>query len=225
MARHLGHYLESLGLETRRWSRGGDSVEKVLADCPVILVLIRDDAIESFLASADLQDRLLIHASGSLRTARATAMHPLYTFGPDLYTDDVYPCIPFICDDDGPEFSDVFPALENPNWPIAPADRPLYHAACVMGGNFTTLLWNRAMEIFRDLGLPPEAVLPYLERTCANVAEHGPGALTGPLARGDRQTIAANLRALGDDPWSAVYRAIVEAARPGLLDPESEEAK
>ena len=241
LARHLGHYFESRGLEVRRWSRrdrgGADDpalsglrVEDALGPCPVVLVLIRDDAIEPFLSSADLSGRVLIHASGSLCTPLATAMHPLYTFGPELYPADVYPRIPFVCDDDGPEFADVFPDLENPSWRIAPRDRPRYHAACVLGGNFTTLLWTHAMEIFSDVGLPPEVALPYLERTCANVAEHGAAALTGPLARGDRRTILENLAALKGDPWAGVYRAFVEAARPGLLDdgdsdPEPEETK
>jgi len=226
-------------MEVRRWSRRnpvfeGDpsidaaSVEDALDPCAVILVLIRDDAIEPFLESADLSGKVLIHASGSLCTPLATSMHPLYTFGPELYPADVYSRIPFVCADDGPEFAEVFPDLENPSWRIADHDRPRYHAACVLGGNFTTLLWAHAMEIFRDVGLPPEVALPYLERTCANVAEHGGEALTGPLARGDLRTIRENLAALEGDPWAAVYRAFVGATRPGLLeeaesDPEPEE--
>ncbi|MCL7983879.1 MAG: DUF2520 domain-containing protein [marine benthic group bacterium] len=223
VARHLGHYLDTLGLEVRRWTRSATTApELALAGCPVILLWIRDDAIEPFLDRADFSGRTLIHASGSLRTPMAHAMHPLYTFGPELYPDDVYPAIPFVCDEDGPSFSQVFPDLANPSWTIASDQRPLYHAACVMGGNFSTLLWNRAMQIFRELGVPPEAAVPYLERTCANVAQHGPGALTGPLARGDRRTIEANLNALEGDDWGRVYRAIVEAARPGLLDDNPE---
>ncbi|MGW8283064.1 MAG: DUF2520 domain-containing protein [Gemmatimonadota bacterium] len=230
VARHLAHYFTQEGLEIRRWARRptpGDSdygeadragVEEVLASCPVVLVLIRDDAIEPFLASVDLSGRTLIHASGSLCTPFATSMHPLYTFGPDLYPAAVYPRIPFVCDDDGPEFASIFPGLRNPTWRIAPGDRSRYHAACVLGGNFTTLLWAHAMEIFREVGLPAAAALPYLERTCANVAQHGSEALTGPLVRGDRRTILSNLAALEGDPWAAVYRAFVEAVRPGWFD-------
>jgi predicted short-subunit dehydrogenase-like oxidoreductase (DUF2520 family) len=223
LASHLGHYLQTLGLEVHRWTRDASATpEQTLAGCPVILLWIRDDAIEPFLNRTDFSGRTLIHASGSLRTTLAHAMHPLYTFGPELYPAEVYPTIPFICDAEGPGFGEVFPDLANPNWTIAADQRPLYHAACVMGGNFSTLLWNRAMEIFRELGVPPEATIPYLERTCANVAQHGAGALTGPLARGDRRTIEANLAALGSDPWSEVYRAIVRAARPELLKIEAE---
>jgi predicted short-subunit dehydrogenase-like oxidoreductase (DUF2520 family) len=232
LARHLGHYLSDRGQAVHNWSRRTAdapedgaapdiAVEEALAACPIVLVLIKDDAIEPFLASVDLTGKTLIHASGSLRTNLATSMHPLYTFGPGLYPQDVYPRIPFVCDEDGPEFPAVFPHLENPNWRIASRDRPRYHAACVMGGNFTTLLWAHAMEIFRDVGLPPEAALPYLERTCANVAEHGGEALTGPLVRGDRRTILENLAALQGDPWAAVYQAFVQAARPDLL-PEAD---
>lgn len=230
VARHLIHYFAQQGLEIRRWSRrpsptdthdagsGQIPVEEALGSCPVVLVLIRDDAIEPFLKSVDLSGRTLIHASGSVSTPFATSMHPLYTFGPELYPTAVYPRIPFVCDDDGPEFASVFPALRNPTWRIAPGDRLRYHAACVLGGNFTTLLWARAMQMFREVGLPAEAALPYLERTCANVAEHGSEALTGPLVRGDRRTILSNLAALEGDPWAAVYRAFVEAVRPGWLD-------
>ena len=225
LARHLGYYLAQQGQEVRHWSRrtpSSTTVEDALESCAVVLVLIRDDAIAPFLSTVDLSGKLLIHASGSLRTPLATSMHPLYTFGPELYQADVYPRIPFVCDDDGPEFEAVFPDLENPSWRIAPRDRPRYHAACVLGGNFTTLLWAHAMEIFRDVGLPAEVALPYLERTCANVAEHGGEALTGPLARGDRRTIMENLAALKGDPWAAVYRAFVGAARPDLsIDADS----
>ncbi len=223
VALHLGHYLESLGLVVRRWTRTAASTpERALAGCPVILLWIRDDAIEPFLRRTEFSGRTLIHASGSLRTPFAHAMHPLYTFGPELYPDDVYPTIPFVCDEEGPSFGQVFPDLANPSWTISSEQRPLYHAACVLGGNFSTLLWNRALAILSELGVPSEAAIPYLKRTCANVAEHGPGALTGPLARGDLGTIEANLKALEGDAWGEAYRAIVEAARPGLLDQESE---
>ena len=115
LARHLGYYLAQQGQVVRHWSRrtpSSTTVEDALESCAVVLVLIRDDAIAPFLSTVDLSGKLLIHASGSLRTPLATSMHPLYTFGPELYQANVYPRIPFVCDDDGPEFEAVFPDLE-----------------------------------------------------------------------------------------------------------------
>ena len=52
--------------------------------------------------------------------------------------------------------------------------------------------------------------------------EHAPAtAQTGPLARGDRQTVRANLEALGTDPYRDVYAAFVRAVAPELLEGSS----
>ena len=51
-----------------------------------------------------------------------------------------------------------------------------------------------------------------VERTAANTLRQGGAALTGPLARGERGTIARDLEGLDGDPFRDVYLAVADAA-------------
>jgi predicted short-subunit dehydrogenase-like oxidoreductase (DUF2520 family) len=215
VARHFLHYLKLLGLSASVWSRHapGPSPPEALAPCRTVLLLISDDAIEPFaIAWPQLQTKRLVHFSGSLETAVAEAAHPLMTFGPRLYDLDEYRRIPFMLDRGGTPFRELLPGLPNPSFTMSAADRPYYHALCVMAGNFSTMLWLKLFDEFqRRLGIPPSAAHPYLARMTANLITDAGTALTGPLSRGDARAVSRNLRALERDPFHAVYTAFVKA--------------
>ncbi|HEY3384721.1 MAG TPA: DUF2520 domain-containing protein [Vicinamibacterales bacterium] len=222
VARHFRHYFSLIGLSVRTWSRDkpdGSSRHDVaapheaLASCHTVLLLIDDSAIEPFVhAWPDLRHKRLVHCSGSLVTAVAEAAHPLMTFGPDLYDADTYRAIPFLLDAGRTPFTELLPGLPNPSFTIPAAERPYYHALCVMAGNFSTLLWRKLFdELERRFGIPASAAHPYLQRVAANLVADAGGALTGPLARGDTGTMAADLHALEGDQLHGVYAAFVRA--------------
>jgi predicted short-subunit dehydrogenase-like oxidoreductase (DUF2520 family) len=181
----------------------------VLAEADIILLAISDDALEPFLADhPELGTRPLVHFSGSLVLAGAHGFHPLMTFGPELYDLETYRTIPFVGEARGPGFGNLFPGFRNPSWVIDSELKPLYHALCVLAGNFTTLLWSKAFHDFEErLGLPREALHPYLTCTCGNTIAAGCEALTGPLSRGEVETVARDLRALEGDDFADIYRA------------------
>ena len=223
VARHMAHYFDLLGLPHVDWSRrsaGNVSPSATLTQCDVVLVLVSDAAIEEFLTANDeLREKTLIHLSGSLVTLLAKGMHPLTTFGADLYDRVTYESIPFVCEDGEPRFEDVFPELSNPRYTLAADLKPLYHGLAVMAGNFTMLLWNKLFHTFEEqLQLPPSIALPYLRQVAANLEKTPDTASTGPIARGDRDTIRANLAALAADPYRDVYVAFVKAVAPELLE-------
>jgi predicted short-subunit dehydrogenase-like oxidoreductase (DUF2520 family) len=210
VARHIAHYLELEGLPFVRWHRAMSlSVQTAIAEADVVLLAISDDALEAFVADhPELWDRSPVHFSGSLVLAGVYGLHPLMTFGTELYDLETYRSIPFIGEHGGIGFGEVFPSLKNPSWTIDPDQKPLYHALCVLAGNCTTLLWSKAFDDFEErLGLPPETLQPFLNRTCGNTSAVGREALTGPFSRGDVETIARDLRALDGDGFADVYRA------------------
>jgi len=213
VARHLSHYFTLLGIPMRVWSRrtSTDAPVEALAPCRTVLLLIRDSAIEPFVAAwPGLKEHRLVHCSGSLMTSAADCVHPLMTFAPGLYDLETYRRIPFVLDAGGRALDDLLPGVPNPWFTIAPQDRPLYHALCVMAGNFTTLLWRELFTRFEDrFGIPGSAAQPFLAQTAKNLAADASHALTGPLARRDADTIAANLRALDGDRLKDIYAAFV----------------
>ena len=93
---------------------------------------------------------------------------------------------------------------------VADADRALYHAAAVIGGNSLITLHRAAAELLERVGAPPEAIVPLMRRTIDNGFDP-----TGPIARGDWATVEAHLAALEAraPELLPLYRALADAAR------------
>lgn len=220
MARHFKAYLDLLGRPARQWSRRmeereGLTPEAALAGCEVVLVLLKDGAIEPWIASHPfLRGRKLIHFSGALVTPLAQGFHPLMSFGNELYDLATYEALSFVCEAGEHGFEEIFPGFRNPNYVIHSELKPLYHALCVLGGNLSVLLWQK---LFRDLegkmGIPAHAAMPYLRQVARNLEAAPDAALTGPIQRGDQATIASNLRALEGDAYGDIYRSFIEAGK------------
>jgi len=92
-------------------------------------------------------------------------------------------------------------------------DRAAYHAAAVFASNYVVALMAAAREAWVRAGLPADsarpALAPLLMGAAENVAHHELSeALTGPVARGDVDTVRRHLEALGDSELSALYRAL-----------------
>jgi predicted short-subunit dehydrogenase-like oxidoreductase (DUF2520 family) len=215
LATHLAHYLGLEGRQVTSWHRGSTATAAdTLGEADTILLAISDAAIDGFLADNQwLTTRMVVHFCGSRAVDGAHGLHPLMTFGPDLYDLDTYRAIPFVGEYGNATFDEVFPDLANPRWSISTRDKPLYHALCVVASNFTTVLWSKAMRDFETrLGLPASAIRPLLEQTAANTLEHGRSSLSGPIARGESSTIESDLAGLEGDPYRDVYLAMIRAA-------------
>jgi predicted short-subunit dehydrogenase-like oxidoreductase (DUF2520 family) len=93
----------------------------------------------------------------------------------------------------------------------------LYHAAASMTSNFTVALVDAAIQALSAAGVGREqalaALVPLLRSTVENLVTKGiPGALTGPVARGDAGTVDRHLAALAASAPALVplYRALAE---------------
>jgi predicted short-subunit dehydrogenase-like oxidoreductase (DUF2520 family) len=230
LSRHWRHYFTSLGMPWRLWSRQlarpngkpGLTAAAALADCPVILLAVSDDAIAAVMArlrAEGLADRRFVHFCGGRSFAGAFGAHPLMSFGPALYEPAFYRDIPVFLDHDADhpdpvaEFRRLFPRLPNPCFPLEAGDKAYYHALCALAGGFTAVLWRDFFAAMQArFGAPREALSSYPRRIVENVIAAGDGALTGPVARGDRETIEAHLGALDGTALAGVYRAFIAAA-------------
>jgi predicted short-subunit dehydrogenase-like oxidoreductase (DUF2520 family) len=109
---------------------------------------------------------------------------------------------------------------------IPAAAKPAYHAGAALVANYSIALVGVAERLARSAGIPADVAarvyLPLWAGAVANVTEVGTAsALTGPLRRGDVQTIRAHLAALGPEDrqlYRAVGRAALALAREAGLD-------
>jgi len=109
---------------------------------------------------------------------------------------------------------------------LADAVRTRYHAAAAAAANFPIAALSLANDLFESAGVPFEAARPLVEAVVANAFDVGPGAaLTGPIARGDTETVVAQIAAVSDATprIAAAFRSMVEATRiVAATSPEKE---
>jgi len=93
---------------------------------------------------------------------------------------------------------------------LTDADKALYHAGAAMASNFLVTLYRVSARLLRESGAPPEALVPLMRRVIENGFQ-----LTGPIARGDWNTVDAHLAALRQrtPDLEPLYRALAEATR------------
>ena len=74
--------------------------------------------------------------------------------------------------------------------------RPAYHAAAAAAANFVVTALAVSGDLFGSAGVDPKVSRPLVETAVANVFEKGASAsLTGPIARGDIETVIGHLTA------------------------------
>lgn len=84
---------------------------------------------------------------------------------------------------------------------VAEGDKPLYHAAACLASNYLTTLMHTVEQIYLSLGIGEKEALhafwPLVQGTLTNIETNGAvQALTGPIARGDGETIGKHLTAI-----------------------------
>ncbi len=110
--------------------------------------------------------------------------------------------------------------------------RALYHAAVSFGANYLMAVVLESLELLRVAGLeePARLMAPLLSASLDNALRAGETALTGPVARGDADTVAEHLMRLHEvaPEAASAYRALARltadrALAGGLLAPAEAE--
>lgn len=91
--------------------------------------------------------------------------------------------------------------------------KPLYHAACVVASNYLVALSKFSLLLIKESGFPfenyPDALIPLMEGTLKNIKEKGTiDALTGPIARGDVNTVKLHLENIKDPSLKELYKSL-----------------
>lgn len=108
---------------------------------------------------------------------------------------------------------------------VGDENRVLYHAAAVYASNFVDVVIAEAVRILQRIGWSEDeatrAVMPLVEGAVENIRKRGPvQALTGPIRRGDAETVARHLEKVGNpDLYRMLGLVALEIAREAGLDP------
>ena len=188
----------------------------VARDCDVLLLTVPDDMLDNVVtqltaSGAIHEGQLVVHTSGShgLRVlepatqvgARPVALHPAMTFsGTAIDLDRLADCVFGVTA--GPDervwAAEVVAELGGTVMWVPEELRGLYHAGLAHGANHLVTLVTQAMELLGAAGADdPAAILrPLLQAALDNALAEGDSALTGPIVRGDVNTVRAHLAEL-----------------------------
>jgi predicted short-subunit dehydrogenase-like oxidoreductase (DUF2520 family) len=205
-------------------------VEDAGRGADLVIVATPDAAIESAaarLAPSVRSDALVVHLSGvrgldalASVPARVGALHPLQTL-PSVTAGLARLPGSWCAIAGDPQVGVLAEQLGLQAVEVSDDDRARYHAsACIASNHLVALLG----QVERVSPVPLEALLPLIRATLENVGELGAAAaLTGPVSRGDTETVRAHLDALPEAERDT-YRALARAARllAGGTEPHDE---
>ena len=220
-------------LLARRLGAKWCSVEQVKPTSDVVWLLHTDDALattaQTLARAGDWRGKVALHSSGALSSdvlqplkkagAQTASLHPMMTFvaGTSLEMSKV----PFAVEGDRVALAaakQIVRSLHAEIFPIRKSAKVLYHAL----GSFSspmivaTLVTAERVGRAAGLSLPQtrKVMAAILQQTLKNYMERGPAAaFSGPIKRGDLETVRRHLRALKRVPEAGeIYRALVRSA-------------
>lgn len=214
--RVIGHGRAGSAIAARLAERG---VDLRTEDADLVLLCV-PDAVIADVARQIPRGPWIAHVSGATPLSsldphqRRFSVHPLQTFSRDggaEQLDGAYAAITFETDDAATRADWLARTLGLRPFPLADADRALYHAGAAIASNFLVTLYRTAAQLFEEAGAPPEGLVPLMRRTIENGFQ-----LTGPIARGDWTTVDAHLAALREraPQVEPLYRALADATKP-----------
>jgi len=184
----------------------------------LVLLCVPDSAIAD-VASTIAPGPWIAHTSGATPLSalaphvRRFGLHPLQTIilgrGPEQL-DGAWAAVTGETPDAVARASWLAIELGLKPFPIGDEMRALYHAGAATASNYLVTLHRAASDMLLRAGAPPEALLPLMQRVIDNGFE-----LTGPIARGDWQTIEAHLAAIRrfTPELEAVYVALAQQTK------------
>jgi predicted short-subunit dehydrogenase-like oxidoreductase (DUF2520 family) len=187
-------------------------------DAELVLLCVPDDAITGVAAAVE-PGPWMAHVSGATPLAaldphvRRFSVHPLQTFtlarGPEQL-DGAWAAVTAEREDALALGFELAETLGLRPFELDDGARPLYHAGAAIASNYLVTLYRAASQLLQDAGAPPEALVPLMTRTIENGFE-----LTGPIQRGDVETIRAHVVALSEHrpELLEMYEALAQVTR------------
>lgn len=190
----------------------------VTAGTRLVLLAVPDGAVAEVAAALAPGEAVVAHVAGSLGLdvlwphERVASLHPLVSLA-DAELGARRLTGAWFATAGDPVVLEVVEALGGRSVQVADADRARYHAAAAVAANHLVALLGQVDRLARSIDVPLEAYLDLARGALDNVAEVGPAAaLTGPVARGDRATVARHLAAIPESERAA-YALLAEAAQ------------
>ena len=214
------------------------SAQQVADTNDMVFITTPDDCIRSVVEGLYWHHKQsLLHCSGALSLdvletaendgARIATFHPLISFADVPSAGKLNGCT-FALEGSEPllaTMKEIADKLGGRSIVLKAGDKALYHASAVLACNYIVTLLDMASGIWEEFDISRDealnALLPLLKRTVNNIETTGlPDSLTGPIARGDIDTVRKHIEVLGRSNQSllSIYKEMGLKTIPIALD-------
>ena len=190
-----------------------DKPTAVARSCDLLLLTVPDDMLGNVVnmlsaSGAIRPEQYVAHTSGrhglavldpaAALGAQVLAMHPAMTFtGTEIDLQRLSGCVFAVTATQQSQAlaASLVADLGGSMVPVPEDRRTLYHAGLAHGANHLVTVVSQAMDMLRESGAddPAGTLRPLLTAALDNALSSGDAALTGPVARGDVNTVRAHL--------------------------------
>lgn len=205
------------------------SLCKLVEKSDVIFITTPDGVIPQVwgdLLHQDISNRIICHFSGSLSShvfsgreeagASGISMHPMYAFSDKFHSYEQFHTAYLTLEGD-PEavavMKPMWEAIGHHVLTLKAEDKIKYHAAAAMASNEMLGLMQASLDILSECGFSEKdsmaLLTPLVQGNIASMLEKGcVNALTGPVERGDAQTVRKHLQALEGSKAGKIYQSL-----------------
>ncbi len=205
------------------------SLCKLVEESDVIFITTPDGVIPQVwgeLLHQDISNRIICHFSGSLSShvfsgreeagASGISMHPMYAFSDKFHSYEQFHTAYLTLEGD-PEavavMKPMWEAIGHHVLTLKAEDKIKYHAAAAMASNEMLGLMQASLDILSECGFSEKdsmaLLTPLVQGNIASMLEKGcVNALTGPVERGDAQTVRKHLQALEGSKAGKIYQSL-----------------
>lgn len=183
------------------------------------IISVADNAMEEVTTQLDLNDKLVVHTSGSVQmdvlkevTGNYGVFYPLQTFS--KIKDVEFRSIPICLEANNganlQKLNELAKRISENVRVIDSEQRKVLHLAAVFACNFPNFMYSIAAEITNQSDIDFDILRPLIKETADKILEINPReAQTGPAKRGDKKTMNDHLEMLSEFPeFKEIYKLI-----------------
>ena len=211
-------------------TNGYSDLESFVLDCDIIFITTNDDElVNGFneISNFDLENKIIVNTSGSYSSsifsnarelgAFPYSLHPIYPFSDKETSYKNLGQSVFTLEGAEEKLSLVKGLVEGCGNKVIlmKGDKKTYHLACAMASNLTLALLSLSSKYLQKVGFNEEdsiaALRPLVESNINSIFDKGfVNSLTGPVVRGDVDTIEGHLSKLNEGDKEVYKRLSLE---------------
>jgi len=185
----------------------------------IYIVSVKDSAIEHIASNIKLNNKLIVHTSGSMpmevlkeASDNYGVLYPLQTFSKNKNVD--FHNVPICIETNNPANIEILKNLaeeiSSNVREISFDKRRIIHLAAVFACNFTNNMYSVAEQLLIENDISFNILLPLINETAVKVFEDSPKKLqTGPAVRGDDSIISSHLKMLANyKDFKKIYKLL-----------------